>query len=333
MGLPFLSYNAAVLMVYSLGTIFDWRIIAWGCLIFPAAGLIAMQFVPESPVWLIQKGHLKQALTSLQWLRGDPRLAKSEYQDLLWRDELSRQNCQLNQSLWKICMQTSVLKPMVITYIYRICSVCSGALLSIYYIMDILKAMGIDQFGDLGKIAVYAAIVRLIFCVLECFLLYLISRRFFIISTSIGSGISSISLAIFLYFRYDKPHASLDLYVEAICLFVYFACASSFFLMIGVITGELLPARLRGRFGGYNSAAFNIFMFGVSKAFLDLMELVKVYGIFFIFGVASFGAAIEMYLGLPETKGQTLGQIEDYFQNEKWLWMNRSTNKPNQKHT
>lgn len=41
----------------------------------------------------------------------------------------------------------------------------------------------------------------------------------------------------------------------------------------------------------------------------------------------SFGAAVVMFLNLSETKGHALGEIEDYFQNEKWLWMNRSSRK------
>lgn len=288
--------------------------------------------MPESPVWLIQNGHLNRAQASLKWLRSDPRLVKSEYQDLLQRNEASKQKVQQNESLWTICKQSSVLKPMVITYTYRVMGVLCGSLLTIFYYMNILKDLEIEAFVDLGKIVVYTGSVRLIFCIFQCVLLSVISRRIFIISTSIGSGVSVTVLAIFLYCRHGKQHTTLDYYVSATCLFIYFACVSAFFLMTLVIAGELLPARVRGRLGGYNMAAFSFINFIAAKVFLDLLEYIKVYGIFTIFAVASFGAAIVMFLQLPETKGKTLGEIEDYFQNEKWLWMSRSKyNKRNEK--
>lgn len=108
-------------------------------------------------------------------------------------------------------------------------------ILSIY-----IYAMGSDAIVDHEKIAVYSAIVRFIFSIFGCVLVYTVSRRQFIISTSLASSISAAALAIFLYSREGIKSTSIDLYVPVVCLFIYFACSAAFILMTGIMIGELL---------------------------------------------------------------------------------------------
>lgn len=98
--------------------------------------------------------------------------------------------------------------------------------------------------------------------------------------------------------------------------------------MPGVMVGELLPAQIRGRVAGYIFTGFNFFFFIVAKVFPYVSQRLKSHGVFMMFGIASFGASLVMYLFLPETKGKTLGEIEDYFQEKNWFWIarNKGTN-------
>lgn len=95
-------------------------------------------------------------------------------------------------------------------------------------------------------------------------------------------------------------------------------------ILPGVMLGELFPARIRGLAGGLTFMVFNFALFGTAKVFPFVKNYMGVHGIFWLFGGSSVVASIFLYLTLPETKGITLGQIEDYFLQRNVLWVSRN---------
>ncbi|XP_017475702.1 PREDICTED: facilitated trehalose transporter Tret1 isoform X2 [Rhagoletis zephyria] len=59
-----------VFIQFILGSLLDWRTIAALSSAFPIICIIALCFVPESPTWLIREHRFREAVKSLQWLRG-----------------------------------------------------------------------------------------------------------------------------------------------------------------------------------------------------------------------------------------------------------------------
>ncbi|XP_052133186.1 facilitated trehalose transporter Tret1 [Frankliniella occidentalis] len=55
---------------YLLGTLVTWRTAAWGSVAVPLLTVLAISQVPESPMWLVSKGRLRDAERALRWLRG-----------------------------------------------------------------------------------------------------------------------------------------------------------------------------------------------------------------------------------------------------------------------
>uniref|UniRef100_A0A1B0G9I1 Major facilitator superfamily (MFS) profile domain-containing protein n=1 Tax=Glossina morsitans morsitans TaxID=37546 RepID=A0A1B0G9I1_GLOMM len=59
-----------IFIQFIMGSLMDWRTIAAISAAFPIFSIIALCFVPESPIWLIRAQRFREALKSLQWLRG-----------------------------------------------------------------------------------------------------------------------------------------------------------------------------------------------------------------------------------------------------------------------
>lgn len=95
-------------------------------------------------------------------------------------------------------------------------------------------------------------------------------------------------------------------------------------ILPGVMLGELLPSRVRGLAGGVTFMLFNFFLFGTAKVFPFVKTQIGIYGVFWFFGGVSLLASVFLFLTLPETKGVSLSQIEDYFAEKNFLWVRRS---------
>ncbi|XP_055533890.1 facilitated trehalose transporter Tret1 isoform X2 [Wyeomyia smithii] len=321
-GAPFVSYSMGILLVYAMGSHFHWRKVAWGGTILPVMSFFAITLVPETPVYLARNNRLEQAAKALSWLRGCPIQAKRELLQLIQRCYHETQDGN-SKGLWKSLSEISLIKPLIIINGFHILQILSGTYLVVFYAVDIISDMGGSEINTM-QAAVLTAVVRLAFTVIYCFLLLMMPRRMMVIGSGIGSGISCLALSILMYVRLDSIKTPFDTYAAAVFILIYIGANTGFMTMPGIMIGELLPAKIRGQIAGYLFTIFNLLLFGVAKAFPYAKEMFKTQGLFLIFGVASFGASLLLYLMLPETKGRTLHDIEDYFQRKNWLWVGSS---------
>lgn len=325
-GAPFVSYSLGILLVYCLGAVFHWRHVAWSGTALPMISLMALFLAYESPVWLARNGFLSKAEKALNWLRGGELYAKIELNTLLNRIEKEKaleETADKNaDSFFQLMKQPSVIKPMIIINGYHILLVLSGTYLVVFYAVDIVSEFGGEGI-DTMHAAVFTAIVRLIFTILYCYLLHVVNRRTMIMMCGIGSGLCSLTLSVYMYARVGQPKSTIDVYVAGICILGYIASNTGFMAMPGVMIGELLPAKIRGKYAGYIFSIFNLTLFGVTKIFPLVQYTIKTRGLFLIFSMASFGICILLHLLLPETKGKSLNEIEDYFGGNNWLWSRR----------
>ena len=89
------------------------------------------------------------------------------------------------------------------------------------------------------------------------------------------------------------------------------------------MTGEILPSKIRCDAGAYIFTMNDIEMFFATKAFRSVVTAVGIHGLFWIFGVSSLLCSLFLNLVLPETKGHSVVQIEEYFLHLNVLWFKR----------
>lgn len=98
------------------------------------------------------------------------------------------------------------------------------------------------------------------------------------------------------------------------CIFTYIAfCTTGFLIVPWVMIGEVYPSNVRGIIGGLTTCAAHMFVFLVVKSFPLMQTLMGNSGTFLLYGSISIVGTAFFYLSLPETKGRSLQEIEDYF--------------------
>lgn len=243
--------------------------------------------------------------------------AKQETEHLIQRLEMENQTQKKLST--NTLLQPEVVKPLIIINVFNILQILSGTYLIVLYAVDILKNIQGNENIDHFLTAVLSAGVRFIFSIAGSILLTVIGRRTLALTSGIGTALSTLFLAVLLYQNCQVPA-----YGPAILVLIYVATNTiGFMILPGVMLSELFPAKVRGLAGGVTFMIFNFALFGIAKVFPLVQNAVGVSGVFWIFALVGIMASIFLYLALPETKGQTLSEIEDYFQQEGFLWIGR----------
>jgi MFS family permease len=153
----------------------------------------------------------------------------------------------------------------------------------------------------------------------SCVILALFDRRTICISSGLVSGIAAVLFGTFVYMH------SINKAIISFLLLVYVAFNSYGFLALPqAMIGEILPSNIRCVGGAYIFVMNDVVLFFATKAFPSVFGAVGIHGLFWIFGVSSLLCSLFLYLMLPETKGRSLVQIEEYFLQPNILWITRN---------
>ncbi|KAJ3643126.1 hypothetical protein Zmor_025856 [Zophobas morio] len=320
---PFASYSFGILLVYALGSLLPWRYVAGLSTVLPIMAITIFFFLPESPVWLVRHNKPDKARKALLWLRGGNALqARLETEHLTERVDLEKKHASTTSSR-HLFFRPEVIKPFIIINLFNLMQILSGTYIIVFYAVDILSHIN-GQSIDHFMAAVLTAAIRFVFSLIASLLLALIGRRALAMTSGLGTTISALCLGTFLYPRDNCFGASSNGYFAALCVLLYVATNTvGFMILPGVMLGELFPAKVRGLAGGLTFMVFNFALFAMAKAFPFVKNEVGVHGVFWIFGGSSLVASVFLYLMLPETKGKSLTQIEDYFQQGNVTWVAR----------
>ncbi|XP_049873513.1 facilitated trehalose transporter Tret1-like isoform X2 [Pectinophora gossypiella] len=319
-GTPFVAYSVGVLYVYALGGVLPWRHVAFLCIVLPTLAVTALCFAPESPTWLARRGRFHEAMAAMSRLRGDPDTAQRELHELINAREKEKARGETNIKFFATVFRMPVLKPLLLINAFNMLQIVSGSYVVIFYAVDIVKKTG----GSLDPqfVANASAVVRLGVTVIACILLLKITRRCLVMISGVGTAASTLALCFIL--AQGSSQISTDGLVLPILILSYVAFNTlGFFLLPGLMIGELLPTKIRGLCGGYIFCLFNAVLFGFTKLYPVMENNMGMAGVFGLFGASAALATIVLFLLLPETKDKSLLQIEQYYQKPNILWVTR----------
>jgi SP family galactose:H+ symporter-like MFS transporter len=295
----------AYLVDYAFSGSGQWRYM-FGLAAIPSIGLvIGMWILPDSPRWLISKSNVTEAKQVLQRVRTDADVTP-EITDI--------QKSLKNQGVagFKGLLQPALKMPLVVGLGLAIFQQITGINTVIYYSPTIFKFAGIHSAGP--AILAGAGLAGLMWCfhVLCIFLLDRIGRRPLLLMGVAGQVIGLVILGAAFYFPQLESFKS---YVAIGGLSIYVACfAFGLGPIFWLLITEIYPLKVRGAAMSIVTVTNWALNLLVAVSFLSLVSFLGHALTFWLYGLIAIVAWIFFYKLVPETKGKSLEQIEEYWQ-------------------
>ncbi|XP_075222588.1 facilitated trehalose transporter Tret1-like isoform X2 [Lycorma delicatula] len=334
--LPALFMAIGVLVSYILGTWLQWNYLAYASSFFPAAMLVLLIPLPESPNWLSDNNRHKEADLALEWLDRKERkpIGETEIFTVLPSplDEKTATSTAISASnkqehsikTAKVVLkgrysrealtQKSVLIPFGLVVGILVFQQISGIDTVIFYTVSIFNASGssVSEY----KATITVGLVQVVATFISTFLTDRTGRKPLLLLSGVLMGISMGLLGVYFYVTENYPEKASDIgLIPIISLIVFMSgfsigyCNIPFLLM-----GELLPLAQRSLLSSVAGAMNLGSMFLVIKTYPNIKELVGAKGVFGLYSFFCFLSCIFVLVFLPETKKKSLEEIEEYFE-------------------
>ncbi|MEE6505296.1 hypothetical protein FKM82_005486 [Ascaphus truei] len=335
---PQIMAVCGALVLYALGLVLPWRWLAVAGEVPVFVMLILLCFMPDSPRFLISKGHDEKALKALVWLRGANTEFRGEYERI--KDNIRKQNNSLT------CAELSdpyYYKPILIAVLMRLLQQLSGVTPILVYLESIFNRTDVILKSKYD--AALVGTVRLVSVLIAAVSMDKAGRKILLFTSSLLMFLSSLSMGLYVHFTVDKYHNSTsgnetdsimalihpDLspqpinyitLIPLVCIMVYIAgYAMGWGPITWLLMSEILPLRARGVASGLCVMVSWITGFVMTEAFLPTVNSVGLEVPFFFFTIICLFCMAFNYYCVPETKGRSLEQIESYFRTGRRSFM------------
>ena len=300
---------AAYLVDYAFAESAAWR---WmlGLAAVPGAILgLSMLFMPESPRWLAERGDTNAAYIVLGRIRGTPNVEK-EMEEIRRSAESSHE-----QGRWSDLLAPAIRPALMIGIGLAIFQQITGINTVIYYAPTIIQSAGISSAAGAILATAGIGLVNVIMTIVSMRLIDRVGRRPLLLT-----GIAGMALCLGilgLAFRVLSANASLA-WVAVVTLMAYVAFfAISLGPIFWLLIAEIYPLKIRGLAEGTAAGTNWIFNLLISITFLTLVELLGAGWTFWLYAGLAVASWFFSYYLVPETKGRTLEEIEQFWQSQQ----------------
>ncbi|CAL8135066.1 unnamed protein product [Orchesella dallaii] len=208
-----IALGSGILFTYILGTFFSWFMLSAVNIVISIIILLAIPTIPESPVYLIHKGHKKKAGMELMRLRGATQFHEIEdelnelhsYSDYDHKIQAQR-STQSHQSLWTRLTRKGSLKALGITFGLMIFQQLSGINAVMFFTARIFSAAQTNL--DANVCAILIGVDTLFAVILSLFLIDKLGRRMLLFISQLGTCFCLVCLGVVFYWQEKNDGAT-----------------------------------------------------------------------------------------------------------------------------
>lgn len=309
--MPILGMGSFV--AYSLGAIMSWHYVAIFGAIIPLCLIPGLLWLHDSPYWYLQNNNDKKALQVMERFRSADSVALGELLAISDSLQTTADEYSLKEAISNLTRR-QYRRPFLILNFLFVLMIFSGNFAISFYSVEIFAKV-------MPKMNEYAATVLTGFIKLVGSCLFLpavkyLSRRVLICVSSLVMGISLGVLGLAMYSHETGLVSSLDRvwWLPLLCVTMYMLADP---IGLGSVpylyVAEFFPSEMRSLLSGITVGLANLELFIVVKTFPNLTTSMGDSGTFWLYAGCCFAAIIYTLLFIPETKGKTLEDIEQYF--------------------
>ena len=272
---------------------------------------ICLFFVPESPRWLISKNKKDQGFQVLKKINNSVDHALAEVEQI----QHSIKHFQLSKVSWKVLLKPNAFKLLLIGIALSVFQQVTGINVFLYYAPEIFKQMGSATDAALLQTIIVGA-VNLGFTIIAILTVDKFGRKPLMLIGAIGMGICIFSIGTAAYFQ------NTDTWLLVFIL-GYIACfAMSLGPVTWVLLSEIFPNSIRGMALSIAVAAQWLSNFLVSQTFPMMMDNKYLFNHFhggfpfWIYAIMCVFCAVFVWKAVPETKGKSLEEMDQFLSND-----------------
>lgn len=309
---PILAFGA--LLSYCLGSLISWHYVAIIGIFIPLSMIPGLFLLPDTPYWYIQQGDEKKALQVIEKFREQGANSLAE----LWAvsDGLRSSITELSfKEAVQRLTQRQYRRPFLTLNFLFVLTAFTGNFAITFYAVDIFQHSGNGAINSYLSAIIIGAI-KFLGAILYIPAVKYISRRMLICGSSFVMGTSMSILGLAMYSHESGLYSNLEamVWLPLVCITIYMLAdpigvGSVPFLYLG----EFFPAETRSILSGITVGLSNLNMFIVVKTFPSLTNMVGDSGTFWLYSSFCFVMILYTLVWIPETKGRSLQDIEQYF--------------------
>ncbi|KXJ27653.1 solute carrier family 2, facilitated glucose transporter member 8 [Exaiptasia diaphana] len=314
------AITLGILLSYVVGVFCDWRDTAIPGIIMPALLIPVMMFLTDTPRWYLQHNKRSKALKALMWLRGKSSITEIECRETEESIAMHR------NMLWKEFCRPSITRPLVIGVGLMIFQQTSGGIVIIMNCASIFASAG---FSDGKAVSISIAAVQLLVNLLASGVIYRVGRRTLLVSMAVVMAICHFGIGTFFQLSSNEAcnstvnHRDLSHSIPACeiswlaitCIIIFnIAFSIAWGPIPWIIISEIFPLRARSISGSIATISAFASAFVLLWCYPYMQYALTDSGLYWFYGGCCLLSSLFVFLLVPETRGQTLEEIENSFE-------------------
>ncbi|KAF8112114.1 hypothetical protein N665_0067s0033 [Sinapis alba] len=297
-----------VSVTYLLGSFVGWRILALTGMVPCVLQMMGLLFIPESPRWLAKVGRWEEFEIALQQLRGESKDVSHESSEI---KEYTRRLSQISEGGIFDLFQAQYAKSLLVGVGLMVLQQFGGVNGIAFYASSIFVSAGFSS--KIGMIAM--VIVQIPMTIIGVILMDKSGRRPLLLISAGGTFIGCLLVSLSFSLQGVRTLSGGTSYIALTGVLVY---TGSFSLGMGgipwVIMSEIFPIDIKGSAGSLVTVVSWVGSWIISFAFNFLMNWSPA-GTFYVFATVCGATVIFVAKLVPETRGQTLEEIQSLYIN------------------